>query len=91
MNLSDESGDFVWRLNKTLLAGQEYELEIEVADGGDADDISWDDIVLKMGSDSGTRIDHYRLTYSDRALTCEPTTVTVQACSNSYQAGSACV
>ncbi|GIC82805.1 DUF6701 domain-containing protein [Moritella sp. F3] len=91
MNLSDESGDFVWRLNKTLLAGREYELEIEVDDDGDADDISWDDIVLKMGSDSGTNIDHYRLNYSERALTCEPTTVTVQACSNRYQVGGACV
>jgi len=49
MNLSDESGDFVWRLNKTLLAGQEYELEIEVADGGDADDISGMILSLKWG------------------------------------------
>jgi len=91
MNTGSSSGDFVWRLNKTLLAGVEYELEIEVDDDGDADDISWDDIVLKMGPDSNVNVNHYRLTYSDRALTCEPAIVTVQACTNNYQSGNACV
>jgi len=91
MNTDSSSGNFVWRLNKTLLAGEEYELEIEVEDDGDADDISWDDIILKMGTDTSANINHYRLTYSDRALTCEPAIVTVQACSNDYQPGNACV
>lgn len=91
MNRTTSVGNFVWQLNKTLLAGQTYKLEISVDDKGDADDISWDDIVLKMGPDISTSINHYRLSYRERALTCEPTTVTVQACTNRYQAGGACV
>ncbi|WP_392340281.1 DUF6701 domain-containing protein [Moritella marina] len=91
MNRTTSVGNFVWQLNKTLLAGQTYKLEISVDDKGDADDISWDDIVLKMGPDISTSINHYRLSYRDRALTCEPTTVIVQACTNRYQAGGACV
>ena len=91
MNTDSSSGNFVWRLNKILLPGVEYELEIEVEDDGDADDISWDDIVLTMGPDSNININHYRLTYSDRALTCEPAIVTVQACINRYQTGDTCV
>lgn len=93
MNMNASTGDFVWRLNKTLLAHRKYKLDIEVDDDddADADDISWDDIVLKMGADNNVNINHYRLTYTDRALTCEPAVVTVEACINSYQAGNACV
>ncbi|WP_162629281.1 DUF6701 domain-containing protein [Moritella yayanosii] len=92
MNTDFSSGNFVWRLNKTLLPGVEYELEIEVEDDDDADDISWDDIVIKFGSDTPPSdvINHYRLTYSDRALTCEPAVVTIEACTNNFQPGSAC-
>lgn len=36
-------------------------------------------------------IKYYRLTFNDRALTCEPTTVNVQACTNNFKSGSACV
>jgi len=91
MNTRYTSGNFVWALDKALSAGVKYELAIEVDDKGDADDISWDDIVVKMGSDNSANINHYRLTYTDRALTCEPAIVTVQACSNNYQSGNTCV
>ena len=87
------SGDFIWNVNRVLKANTTYELEVEVDDRGDADDISWDDIVIKFGPDIQPPdvINHYRLTYSDRALTCEPAVVTVQACTNTFQSGVACV
>jgi len=93
MNSNASTGDFIWNVDKILKANTEYELEVEVRDNGDADDISWDDIVIKFGPDIQPPdiINHYRLTYSDRALTCEPAIVNVQACTNVFQAGSACV
>lgn len=93
MNRHRSKGDFTWTINKELIANTEYELEIETDDDGDADDISWDDIVIKFGSDTlpPDVINHYRLTYSNRALTCEPAVVKVQACTNNFQSGRACV
>jgi len=92
INSGYSSGDFVWRFNQALSSGSTYKLTINVEYARDKDDISWDDIVIKFGPDTPPPdvINHYRLTYSDRALTCEPAVVTVQACSNSFQAGTAC-
>ncbi|QUM87515.1 hypothetical protein HWV03_01020 [Moritella sp. 36] len=87
---------FTWKIDKILSAGQ-YTLKIESVDTGwilsDYDDISWDDIVIKLApySPPPDPIKHYRLTFSDRALTCEPAIVSVQACTNNFQSGIACV
>ncbi|QUM83214.1 DUF6701 domain-containing protein [Moritella sp. 28] len=90
---SRSNGDFTWRLNKVLTANTEYELQIETTSYGDSDDMSWDDIVIKLEpySPPPDPIKHYRLTFSDRALTCEPAIVSVQACTNNFQSGIACV
>ncbi|KXO11263.1 MSHA biogenesis protein MshQ [Moritella sp. JT01] len=89
---SRSNGDFTWRLNKVLTANTEYELQIDTTSYGDSDDMSWDDIVIKFApySPPPDPIKHYRLTFSDRALTCEPAIVSVQACTNNFQSGSAC-
>ncbi|QUM78266.1 hypothetical protein HWV00_19730 [Moritella sp. 24] len=87
------TGDYIWSIKRKLKSKNTYELRIDASRYGDDDDISWDDIVIKFEDDTPPPaiIDHYRLTYSDRALTCEPAIVTVQACTNAFQAGSACV
>ena len=93
INTSRSSGDFTWNLDTVLTANTEYKLQIETTDHGDSDDMSWDDIVIKLApySPPPEPIKHYRLTFSDRALTCEPAIVKVQACTNTFQSGSACV
>ena len=84
MTLPNVAGDFSWSLDESLVAGQAYRLKIETEDnnvGYDADDISWDDIVLTFEAHTSA-VNHYRIIHSDTALTCESASVTVQACSN---------
>lgn len=55
INVNTESGDFTWdisSINFPLLAGRQYEVAVMTGDAGgnDYDDISWDDIVLEVGS-----------------------------------------
>ncbi|QUM79011.1 hypothetical protein HWV01_01050 [Moritella sp. 5] len=86
------TGDYIWSIRRKVKSKNTYELKIDVSRFGDDDDMSWDDIVVKFEADTPPpTIDHYKLTYSDRALTCEPAVVSVQACTNNFQSGSACV
>jgi len=90
MKLSRATGDFTWVLSESFVAGKEYRLKIETEDnnaGWDADDISWDDIVLVFEDDTPA-VNHYRIIHPDNALTCELANVKVQACSNSNTADS---
>lgn len=47
----------------------------------DADDISWDDVVIKVSPAPAP--DHYEFYYADSALTCEPASITLKACYDS--------
>ncbi|CAM2781742.1 DUF6701 domain-containing protein [Moritella viscosa] len=86
------TGDYIWSIKRKFKSKNTYELKIDVSRFGDNDDMSWDDIVVKFEADTPPpAIDHYKLTYSDHALTCEAAVVKVQACTNTFQSGSACV
>ena len=92
LNAPRETGDFTWEINEPMLLNKDYTLTITATGKDDKDDLSWDDIVIKIGPDSSSNnINHYRLSYAPRALTCEPAVVIVQACSNAFQPGAACV
>lgn len=105
MNNFNTSGDYTWLLNSSLSAGN-YELMIESLEtegffGPDfglipdfdldlIDDISWDDVVIKVELDTDTAVNHYRIDHPVNALTCEPASITVKACTNAFVAGGSC-
>lgn len=90
MSAASASGDYIWSLNESLIAGVNYGVVIQVTGWGDRDDISWDDVVVKMGPDTESAVDHYRIDHPVNALTCEPASITVKACTNAFVAGGSC-
>jgi MSHA biogenesis protein MshQ len=90
MSAASTRGDYVWSLNESLIAGTNYGVVIQVTGWGDKDDISWDDVVIKLAQDDIPTIKHYRIQHSVTALTCEPATVTVKACTNNFIEGGTC-
>jgi len=82
MQVTSSSGDYVWDVNRKLTAGTRYRVVVQATGRGDKDDISWDDIVIKMGDDITPLINHYRIIHPTNALTCESASIIVQACSN---------
>lgn len=92
MNLSSASGDFTWNveLDETLRKNREHRLEIATSDKGTIDDISWDDIVIKMERDTPppANVNHYRISHPGNALTCESTSALILACSENSSSGS---
>lgn len=55
INVPNDSGDFSWdisNINFPLSAGRQYEIAVLTGDtgGNDYDDISWDDLVIEVGS-----------------------------------------
>lgn len=75
------SGDFEWTVTRKLKRNKNYVLIIQSSGSGDLDDISWDDIVIKF-DEQDDDVTHYRIQHPLDALTCDVTTVEIQACSN---------
>lgn len=80
---SKSAGDFEWSVTTNFKKKQKYDLRIYIHDrsSGDLDDISWDDIVIKFDQQDDD-VTHYRIQHPLDALTCDATSVVIQACSN---------
>jgi hypothetical protein len=90
MKPSTRSGDYTWEFNSPLPKG-DYALKIKTLRTLlIVDDVSWDDIVIKQKSDKEPTINHYRIDHPVNALTCQPATVTVKACTNNFSEGGTC-
>ena len=87
MNENQTSGDFNWSSNVNFESDKEYLLQINTTNRrNDLDDMSWDDVVIKLGRDEDS-VNHYRILHPTSALTCDVANVTIQACSNSPRSG----
>ena len=81
-----KNGDDSWLPGLSLSAGN-YSIVISTDDyyNYDADDIAWDDVIVSLSPISG--INHYEIRYPSSQITCEPASVTINACTNSDTSG----
>lgn len=80
----DYFGLVYWPLSYVLPAGT-YELVVQTSrpsgTTNDIDDISWDDVTISVTPRS--TINHYEIRYPASQITCEPASITINACTNS--------
>jgi len=89
------TGDYHWAINKTLKANTNYKIVIESLDPVDffdiRDDISWDDVVIKFKPDNTSGVIHFRIPHGKTALTCDASSIVIEAYSNGFINRNTCV
>jgi hypothetical protein len=81
---TDDPNNYKYGPLSFAFAAGTYELVVQTGreiNSSDADDISWDDVTLVFAPHPV--INHYEIRYPTSQVTCEPASITINACTNS--------